>query len=131
MTRRRLTCGLGLVFWALAGCSDTPRVSGSMEEATVKGVVRVQGAPVTNGMITFRASNVNRPNAPTKEAPIGKDGTYTINALVGQNFVEVSCKELFTPKNRPYAENERMVDVPSGEFTLDIDVPPLPTAPTP
>jgi hypothetical protein len=79
-----------------AGCNPSaPAFSGSREEATVTGIVRVRGKPVTGGEITFRASNVNRPDAPTKNARIGKDGRYTIRTLVGENFVMVVCKELF------------------------------------
>jgi hypothetical protein len=94
-----------------------------MEEATVKGTVRVRGKPVTNGRVSFRTSNINRPTAPTKEAEIQKDGTYAIKTLVGANFVEVSCKEILTPRNRDLVENEQMVTIRSGENTLDIDLP--------
>ena len=100
------------------------RVSGSMEEATVKGIVRVRGKPVTNGRVTFRSSNINRRTAQTKEAEIDKDGRYTITTLVGENFVEVACKEIFQPKNRQLIENEQMVKIQSGENTLNIDLPP-------
>src|SRR5262249_29235275 len=130
MKRRRLAGWLALSLCACgwAGCrfSDAPPVSGSMEEATVKGTVRVRGKAVNNGIVTFRSSNVNRPNAQTKEAPIGKDGSYTIKTLIGENFVEVSCKETLSPKNRELIENEQMVRVRSGENTLDIDIPPQP-----
>ncbi len=128
---RRIAAGiLGLFLWATAGCSDAPAVSGSLEESTVKGVVRVQGKPVKGGMVTFRPSNVNRPDAPVKEGPIGPDGTYSVSTLVGQNFVEVSCKELLTPRNRPFLENEQLVEVPSGGTVLDIDIPPTPRPPS-
>jgi hypothetical protein len=128
MTRRRAAGWLALALWAAGtgGCrfSDAPPVSGSMEEATVKGTVRVRGKPVTNGVVSFRCSNINRPKAEIREAPIGKDGTYTVKTLVGQNFVEVSCKETLSPKNRDLIENEQMVEIRSGENTLDIDIPP-------
>lgn len=113
-----------IVIVIVGGCrfSDAPSVSGSTEEATVKGTVRIRGKPATNGIVSFRTSNINRPNAPLKEAPIGKDGTYTVTTLIGENFVEVSCKELFTPKNRVLLENEQMVNINSGENALDIDL---------
>lgn len=121
-SRLALTCLAVTVM--VGGCrfSDAPSISGSTEEATVKGTVRIRGKPATNGIVSFRTSNVNRPNAPLKEAPIGKDGTYTVTTLVGQNFVEVSCKELFTTKNRNLLENEQMVDINSGANDLDINL---------
>jgi hypothetical protein len=130
MTRRFAAGSLALVL-ALAlsgGCGDnvSSTVSGSMEEATVKGTVRVRGKPVNNGMITFRTSNINRPNAPLKEAKINKDGTYTITTLVGGNMVEVTCKEVLSARNRDLIENERMVQVQPGENTIDVDIPPAP-----
>ena len=127
MERRLVAAGLAMAVMTvgiIAGCSDAPRVSGSMEQATVKGIVRVRGKPATNGRVSFRSSNINRPKAQTKEAEIGKDGRYTITTLVGENFVEVACKELFEAKNRQMIENEQMVKVQSGENTLDIDLPP-------
>jgi hypothetical protein len=127
MKRGLVAAGLALALGTAAlvgGCTDAPRVSGSMEEATVKGVVRVRGKPVTNGRVTFRSSNINRPKAQTREAEIGKDGHYTVTTLVGENFVDVACKELFEAKNRQMIENEQMVKIQSGENTLDIDLPP-------
>jgi hypothetical protein len=130
MTRRHAAGWLALALWIAGGCGnpDAPPVSGSMEEATVKGTVRVRGKPVTNGLVSFRSSNINRPAAPTREAPIGKDGTYTAKTLVGENFVDVTCKELTTRKNWVLMENERLVKIQSGENTLDIDLPPIPQA---
>jgi len=86
MTRRDAVGRLAVALWVIGvGCGnpDAPPVSGSMDEVTVKGTVRVRGKPVNNGIVTFRTSNINRPMAPTREAPIAKDGTYTIKTLVG------------------------------------------------
>lgn len=127
MTRR---CAIGwasLVLVALScGCSEAPPISGSMDEVTIKGIVRVRGKPVNNGIVSFRCANVNRPGVPLKEAKIGSDGTYTVATLVGENFVEVSCKELFTPKNRVLVENEQMIKISPGQEALDIDIPAQP-----
>lgn len=134
MTRRRtgawLAPALALALASgVSGCfSEAPPISGSMEEATVKGTVRVRGKPVNNGIVSFRCANVNRPGVALKEAKIGKDGTYSVTTLLGENFVEVSCKELFTPKNRVLVENERMVKVGRGENTIDLDIPEQPAA---
>jgi hypothetical protein len=127
MTRQHAAGWLALALCA-GGCGnpDAPRVSGSMEEATVKGTVRVRGKPVTSGVVSFRCSNVNRPTATTREATINKDGTYTIRTLVGENFVEVSSKDVFSSKTPELIENEQMVRVQSGESNIDINIPPVP-----
>ncbi len=128
MTRRYLAGCLALtLFTATGGCGGNPSassVSGSTEEVTLKGTVRVRGKAVNNGRVTFRTSNINRPNAPMKDVEIGKDGSYAVTTLVGQNFVEVSCKETLGPKNRDLIENEQMIVIQSGQSTLDIDIPP-------
>jgi hypothetical protein len=92
MARRHAVRWVALALWMVGGgCGNPfgPAFSSSMEEATVKGIVRVRGKPVTNGQITFRPANVNRRNAPTQNAPIGKDGSYTVKTLVGENSVIV------------------------------------------
>jgi hypothetical protein len=130
MARRHAARWLALAIWvAGAGCNAfAPGLSSSTEEATVTGTVRVRGKPVTNGEITFRSSNVNRRGAPTKNAPIGKDGRYTITTLVGENFVMVVCKELFKRENQMLLDLEdgQTVKVGPGENTIDIDLPPRP-----
>jgi hypothetical protein len=113
-----ICCGCG----AFTG---TPPVSDSLEEASVKGVVRLDGKPVNNGTVTFRCANIRRPKEPPREAPIGRDGTYTVKTLVGQNYAVVACKELRTPKYKRHIDNETTIDVQSGENTLNIDIPPV------
>src|SRR5262245_45902495 len=93
------------------GCGSSPPVSGSRDEATVSGVVRLHGKPVDNGTVVFNVANVNRPSAPPREAPIGKDGSYTIKTLLGENNVVISCKQFRMPKNARYAEDEHFVKV--------------------
>jgi hypothetical protein len=108
------------------GCgafSGTPPVSGSLEEATVKGTVRVHGRPVNNGSVTFNCVNIKRPNAVPARAEIHKDGTYEVKTLVGQNYVEVSCRELAAPKNRVFADTQIPVMVERGENAFNIDLP--------
>jgi hypothetical protein len=110
-----------------AGCdhhAGAPSVSGSLEEATVKGTVRVRGKPVNNGSVTFNCVNIRRPNATAPRAPIRKDGTYEIKTLVGENYVEVSCRELATRQNRAFADTQIPVTVRSGDNTIDLDLPP-------
>jgi hypothetical protein len=132
MPRRHAAGWLALALWVAGGGCNTfaPGLSGSTVEATVSGIVRVRGKPVTNGEITFRSSNVNRRGAPTKNAPIGKDGRYTITTVVGENFVMVICKELFKRENQMLLDLEdgQMVKVGPGENAIDIDLPPRPPA---
>ncbi|MHC5541723.1 hypothetical protein ACYOEI_26190 [Singulisphaera rosea] len=112
---------------ACIGCDEHAGalpVYSSMEEPTVKGVVRINGKAVTNGTDLSRCSNILRPSAPSHSAPIQKDGTYSITTVVGEIYVEVSCKELQTSKNRRYANLELDVKVASGETSIDLDLPP-------
>jgi hypothetical protein len=113
------------VLVACGGCGnpDAPRVSGSLEKAVVKGTVSVRGKRVTNGEVSFRAANINRPAVPAVNARIGKDGTFTAEPLIGENNVEVSCKELATRKNMVLMDNEQPVKIKPGEQTLDIEIP--------
>jgi hypothetical protein len=111
---------------ACSGCdphAGAPPVSGSLEEATVKGTVRLFGKPVTNGNIIFNCSNIRRPNAGVRQARINPDGTYSVKTLVDENYVSVDCKELQTPKNRMYMDNDRTFMVKRGENTFDFDIP--------
>jgi hypothetical protein len=120
------------VLMACGGCdphAGAPRVSGSLREATVKGTVRIHGKPVKNGSVTFNCVNIRRPDATPPRAPINRDGTYAIKTLVGENYVEVSCRELTTPKNRVLADTQIPVMVQAGENTIDLDLPPNPSAP--
>src|SRR5271163_4954532 len=81
-----------LVFTSLAtclvsGCGDgRPPMDTSMTEATVSGVVSVKGVPATGGTVLFNPSNAGR-IVPTRTAPIGPDGNYTIKTLTGINQV--------------------------------------------
>jgi hypothetical protein len=117
---------------ACGGCGPygVPAVSSSLEETTVKGTVRVRGKPVNNGTVEFNPANVRRPNEGLRRAPINKDGTYSITTLVGENSVQVSCRELMSARNRMFAENEFALMAASGENTFDMDIGPAPQART-
>jgi hypothetical protein len=124
---RRLVAGWLAFALCLAGVGCNSGSFTSTQQATVSGIVRVRGNPVTNGEITFRSANANRRTAPGRNAPIGKDGRYTITAPVGENSVMVVCKELFKRENQTLLDLEdgQMVKVGPGENTIDIDLPPL------
>ena len=116
---------------ACAGCDSfgVPPVSSSHEETVVRGTVRVRGQPVNNGSVVFNAANIRRSDVPLRSASINKDGTYTVTTLVGENTIQVSCKELMTAKNHMFAENEFFLMAKSGENRFDIDIPPGPEQP--
>jgi hypothetical protein len=110
---------------ALPGCElqgGAPPVSSSLEEATVKGIVRFHGKVIDNGNIIFHCANIKRPNAGVRETSIGKDGAYSVRTLVGGNTVELQCRELRDPKTRRPVPYELHFDVESGENTLDINI---------
>ena len=112
---------------AFAGCSAAPDRESSLEEATVKGTVKVRGKLLDGGELNFNAVNPNR-RVDTRKAAIGKDGTYTTKAYLGLNIVTV-----FPPKPRNKQQGkeffgvnyeEKSVNVTSGENTADLDVLP-------
>src|SRR4051794_27115270 len=102
MNRRQRRIGLPcLVLAGIAaamaawGCGDpgTPPVESSRTEATVKGVVRIHGKPAAGGTITFDPSNIRRKDALPRAVAIGKDGTYSVTTLIGENSVSVDSPE--------------------------------------
>jgi len=103
------------------GCGDgKPYHDTSMNEATVTGVVKAQGEPVTTGgTILFNASNSGR-IVPTRAATIGPDGRYTIKTYTGVNVVtyegEIAKKYPGLGLRRDAAE------VQSGENSFDFDI---------
>jgi hypothetical protein len=126
--RQSVSAGLAAVALLLGcgGCGSpgVPSVSSSRVETTIKGVVRVRGKPVNNGTVTFNAANVRRPHVGLRQVSINKDGTYTVKTLVGENYVQVSCKELSRSQNRMFGENELMFMAEERENTFDIDIAP-------
>ncbi len=106
--------------WALGGCGDSPpSVDSTKTEATVKGVVKIGGAPATEGEISFNPANSKRPDEPARTAPIGKDGTYTVKTLTGEN--EVRLGGSIAKKNSMLQREKRSLNVKSGENTFDFD----------
>jgi hypothetical protein len=110
-----------------SGCGSNPAASSltsSMEEATLKGTVRVSGKPVNNGTVSFRTAHINRPNSPTKTVEINKNGSYSVQTVVGENYVEVTCKELNTAEVKKFRGQEQLIMVKSGDNTVDLEIPP-------
>jgi len=109
------------ILLALAGCGEgPPPVSSTNAEATVHGTVTYKGAPVEGGDIRFDPSNVQRRDAKTATAPIGKDGTYKVTTLQGSNMVRFSLPAELTKQDPALATTEKPYDVPGGDSTLDI-----------
>src|SRR5262245_46326446 len=91
---RRTAAGLAAAatLWLAGGCGEGPpagSVDSSKTEATVKGVVKVNGTPATEGELIFDPSNIYRKDAQPRTAPIGQDGSYTVKTLTGENAVRL------------------------------------------
>lgn len=128
--RRFHSFALAAVFGTLLGCgsSDIPsQVSGSTEEAKIKGRVLVNGKPVKGGRLIFKVANANRPGAGSRTVQISPDGTYEVTTLVGQNYVETSgVKELDSPKMRQFRDDDAPLHIPSGgSESMDLNYPPI------
>jgi hypothetical protein len=122
MRRRKAFLAAALLGGAVAsGCDDgKPYQDTSMREATVSGVVKARGEPVTiGGTILFNASNSGR-HVPTRAAPIGPDGRYTIKAYTGVNVVNYEGE--IAKKYPALGQKRDGVEVQPGENSLDFDV---------
>jgi hypothetical protein len=109
---------------ALWGCGRSPLVERSREEAAVTGTVKMRGKLVDGGVVHFNASNPTR-KVETRDAAVGKDGTYVVKAYIGLNIVTLT-----PPQARSKAQDkaffgvgydERPVYVKSGENTADLE----------
>ena len=103
------------------GCSDgKPYQDTSRNEATVTGVVTAKGEPVTEGgTIQFNPSNSGR-IAPTRTAPIGPDGRYTITTYTGVNVV--TYEGAIAKKYPGLGLRRDSATVASGENAVDFDI---------
>jgi hypothetical protein len=111
-----------LLAWSVVpGCSDgKPYHDTSLNEATVSGVVKARGEPVTDGgTILFNASNSGR-IVPTKSATIGPDGRYTVKTYTGINVV--TYEGAVAKKYPGLGLRKDAAEVEKGENTLDFDV---------
>lgn len=110
------------------GCNEgKPSVDTSTTEATVKGTITFKGKPVTKGEVAFDPSNYQRKNEAARRVPIGADGGYSVKTLVGSNKVSFSIPEMtHDPKLQDLSLS---YEVPSGESTCNIELPPPAPAP--
>ena len=115
-----------LALLVLPGCGDgAPSVSGSSTEVTVHGTVTYKGQPVTEGTISFDPSNIRRKDAKGGSSPIGKDGTYTVKTLVGENRVTFDMPAV-AKKDPAVVSFMSVYDAPSGDSQKDFEVKPTP-----
>lgn len=118
-TRALAALPVAVLFWFASGCGgggdDPGAVAGSSTEATVKGVVTVDGKPVTGGGITFDPSNTYRSGEKSRTSQIDADGSFTVVTLIGENKVTVSGPGIPSYTNS--------FEVIPGENQIPIDVP--------
>jgi hypothetical protein len=107
-----------LVGWGCGG--ETPSVSSSTREVTVKGTVSIKGKPATAGEVVFDPSNIKRKNAASRSAKIAGDGSYAITTMVGENMVTVQGPAV---NQSGLTRNRKQYDVKSGENSLVIELP--------
>lgn len=109
----------------ISGCGFTsgkPSVDGSSTEATVSGKVILKGRPATSGTVIFDPSNYIRKNEPARRTEIQKDGSFSIKTLTGSNSIRVEGREANAVQGADYAG--LAYDVPAGQSTFDIKLPP-------
>lgn len=111
------------VFVAVWGCGDaTPSTDTSSTPATVSGTITIKGKPATQGKVTFNPANVNRKTVPAATVDIGKDGSYKVSTLTGENTVTVDTPEL--RKNSSELGNGMLsFKAAAGENTFNIEIP--------
>jgi hypothetical protein len=109
-----------LITAGLAGCGDgKPSTDTSLTEATVTGVVKAKGEPVTKGIISFNPANSGR-LVSAKTAEIGPDGHYTLKTYTGDNIVTYGGE--VAEKHRGVGLRKDFATVQRGENTFDFDV---------
>jgi hypothetical protein len=105
----------------IVGCGEKPSADASKDtEGTVKGNVRINGAPATEGEIIFGpAANPDKDES-RRTAPINKDGTYEAKAPTGLNSVRLGGS--LTKKMPRLRSESRNLDVKPGENAFDFDL---------
>jgi hypothetical protein len=108
-------------FVPVLGCGEShPPVDSSLTEATVKGVVKIQGkAAQGGGQISFNPSNVERKVA-TSTAKIEDDGSYSLSTFTGGNVVKFSGP--FIKEHPEIALASRYRDIGPGENVVNFNL---------
>lgn len=111
---------MGASLWVAGGCGGSPpAVDSSDTEATVKGVVKINGAPAAGGELVFDPANYLRKDAAERVAKIGSDGSYTVKTLTGEN--EVRLAGAIADKGGVLQYQKRSVNVVAGDNTQDFE----------
>jgi len=76
---------LGSTIVFAAGCGEKEK---SRDFGKVKGTVTFKGKPLDHGTVIFQHTE-----GPVSDARINPDGTYELNAAVGETKVAVDCRE--------------------------------------
>jgi hypothetical protein len=97
------------------GCESgsPPSVDTSKTETTVKGTVKINGTPATEGEVLFDPTNYQRKDVSSRTAPIGKDGTFEISTYTGKNQVKLAGS--IAKKHQIAARGAKEVDVKPGD----------------
>jgi uncharacterized Zn-binding protein involved in type VI secretion len=105
---------LAAVLFLGAGCGS----AGQSADATVTGKVLINGKPpATEGTVLFMPA---AGGAVVREAPIGKDGTYTVTTATGANNVTLGGK--LVARHARLCYQMRSCQVRSGSNTFDLDI---------
>src|SRR5262249_10166763 len=112
-----------LVLAAASGCGQgAPPVSSSRTEAVVRGKVVIRGQTPGGGDIVFDPANYRPRDVGARRCPLGKDGTYTITTLLGENSVRYEGPAI--AGNRELEGTSVTYDVKEGENQFDLVLPP-------
>jgi hypothetical protein len=117
-----MSTALMVVAWGCDGGGSAPAVESSTSPANVSGTVTIKGKTATRGKVTFDPTNIQRPTAKASTAEIGKDGTYKITAMVGENRVVVDSPEIHADST--LGNGETSFTAKAGENTFNIAIPP-------
>ena len=105
---------------AISACGDgKPSIDTSLTEATVTGIVSIKGTPAAGGEIRFNPSNSGR-IVPSRTAPIGPDGSYTVKTYTGDNVVTFDGK--IAAQNKGVGLTREYAKVESGEQEINFDL---------
>ncbi|MDR3634498.1 MAG: hypothetical protein P4L84_11895 [Isosphaeraceae bacterium] len=125
---RRVQGYLGTTFAAIAlagvpgyGGDGTRAVDRSSTEVKVSGTIKVKGAPMRGGEVTFSPLSAGRVTGGGKAAKVNNDGTYEVTTFVGHNDVRISGPALKKEPMLGYAT--KSIDVPSAGGPVDLEFP--------
>ena len=109
--------------WGCGGStSGRPSVSSSTATAKVSGTVTFKGKPATKGTLTFDGANVERKMVAPVTVEIGKDGSFSLETVVGGNVARISNIPGFNP-GMDINSAQIPVEVTEGMAPLTLEFP--------